>query len=151
MRGLRADNAEAMDHFARMSKVYKALAFYRRNLFQEAWLKGWPVVRHLMLHYPEDPKAHQVDDQFLLGSEILVAPIKNKCWTWPHCPYDKELYLPPGPWIHLWTGKEHGSASSGATVTVQAPIGQPAVFYRKGSVVGATFVSNLKAAGIDVP
>ena len=89
MRGLRADNAEAMDHFARMSKVYKALAFYRRNLFQEAWPKGWPVVRHLMLHYPEDPKAHQVDDQFLLGSEILVAPIKNKCWTWPHCPYER--------------------------------------------------------------
>lgn len=67
-------NNDTMDHFARMSKVYKALAFYRSVLFQEAQTKGWPVVRHLMLHYPDDPEEHKVDDQFLLGRELLVAP-----------------------------------------------------------------------------
>jgi alpha-glucosidase len=141
---------EAMAHFARFTKVYRALAFYRRTLFEEARSRGWPVVRHLWLHYPEDDEAQQVDDQFLLGSEILVAPIKNKCWTPPSCPYNKSVYLPVGEWVHLWSGTLHGEAGRSTRVTVSAPIGKPAVFYRRGSVVGATFVQNLKAAGIEV-
>ncbi len=143
-------NDAAIDHFARLSKVYKALAFYRTELFEEASTKGWPVVRHLWMQYPTDPTAATIDDQFLLGSELLVAPVKNKCWTWPVCPYDKEVYLPAGTWVHLWTGAVLGSPTSGQRVTVKAPIGQPAVFYRRGSAVGARFVANLEAAGITV-
>ncbi|MCX5741846.1 MAG: alpha-glucosidase [Proteobacteria bacterium] len=140
----------AIDHFARFSKVYKALAFYRTQLFDEATTRGWPVVRHLWMEDPSDPIAPTIDDEFLLGSEILVAPVKNKCWTWPLCPYDKEVYLPRGTWVHLWTGTVLGSTAAGERVTVKAPIGEPAVFYRKGSAVGARFVANLKAAGITV-
>jgi alpha-glucosidase (family GH31 glycosyl hydrolase) len=143
-------DAGSLAHFARMSKVYKALAPYRRQLFVEAESRGWPVVRHLWLHYPDDPVAQTIDDQFLLGSELLVAPIKNKCWTWPYCPYDKEVYLPAGAWVHLWTGALHTGAS-GRRVTVKAPLGQPAVFYRQGSAAAAKFVANLRAAGIQVP
>lgn len=141
-------DASAMDHFARFTKVYKALAFYRRALSTEATQRGLPLVRHLMLHYPEDARAHQVDNEFLLGSEILVAPIENKCWTAPFCPYDKNVYLPKGRWVHLWTGKVYGDATRGKDVTVKAPIGEPAVFYREGSSVGRTFVANLQKAGI---
>ena len=143
-------NAQAYDaaglaHFARMAKVYKALSFYRKQLFEDARTKGWPLVRHLMLHYPDDAESWKVDDEFLLGSEILVAPIKNKCFTWPACPYDKSTYLPPGRWVHLWSNKVW---TGGARVTVKAPIGQPAVFYKEGSPVGATLVSKLEAAGV---
>ncbi len=137
-------NSDAIEHFARMSKIYHALAFYRKTLFQEAQTKGWPVVRHLMLHYPNDAASRSVDDQFMLGSQLLVAPIKNKCWTKPLCPYNKEVYLPPGRWVHLWSGKVYGSQTKGGKVTVKAPIGEPAVFYIEGSTVGKTFVQNLK-------
>jgi alpha-glucosidase len=135
------------EHFARMTQVYAALGFYRDELFVDAEQHGWPLVRALWLHYPDDARSYEVSDQFLLGSEILVAPIKNKCWTWPWCPYDKELYLPPGTWVHLWTGEVYGE-SEGTTVTVQADIGEPAVFYRAGSEVGETFAANLAAAGV---
>ncbi len=145
-------NADAIEHFARMTKIYQALAFYRKQLFQEAQSKGWPVVRHLMLHYPDDVASRAVDDQFLLGSQILVSPVKNKCWTWPACPYEKEVYLPPGRWTHLWTGTTYGSSNQGSHIKVTAPLGKPAVFYLEGSVVGKTFVQNLKNAGFsDVP
>jgi len=144
-------DANALAHFAKFSKVYAALASYRKQLFAEAETRGWPVVRHLWLHYPDDPIAQTIDDQFLLGSELLVAPIKNKCWTWPYCPNDKEVYLPAGRWVHLWSGARYGSTTAGQRVTVRAPIGQPAVLYREGSVAAATFVANLRAAGIDVP
>ncbi|MDG1484575.1 MAG: alpha-glucosidase [Myxococcota bacterium] len=136
------------DHFARMTQVYAALAFYREELFVDATERGWPLVRALWLHYPDDAPSYAVSDQFLLGSEILVAPIKNKCWTWPWCPYDKELYLPPGEWTHVWTGETYGDVAEGQTITVPADIGEPAVFYRAGSAVGAQFVSNLEDVGV---
>jgi alpha-glucosidase len=144
-------DATSLAHFARFSKVYAALASYRRQLFAEAESRGWPVVRHLWLHYPDDPIAQTTDDEFLLGREILVAPVKNKCWTWPVCPYDKDVYLPAGRWVHLWSGVTYGDAARGQRVSVRAPIGQPAVFYREGSTAAATFVSNLRAAGVEVP
>jgi alpha-glucosidase len=82
----------------------------------------------------------------LLGAEILVAPIKNKCFT-SSCSYDKEVYLPKGRWIHLWTGTAFGKDSAGTRTTVAAPLGSPAVFYREGSAVGAKLVADLKTAG----
>ncbi len=139
---------DQMAHFARFTKVYQALGFYRRQLAKQAQQKGWPMVRHLMLHYPDDPKAWEQDDQFLLGSEILVAPVLNKCWTWPHCPYDKSVYLPAGEWVHLWTGETYGSPDRGEQVTVAAPLGSPAVFYKAGSTVGETLVHKLEAEGV---
>jgi len=142
---------EAREHFARMTRVYRALAFYRTELFAEAEQLGWPVVRHLAMHYPDEAELYGVDDQFLLGSEILVAPIKNKCWTWPVCPYEKEVVLPPGEWVHLWTGEVHGGSDAVTVTTVAAPIGEPAVFYRRDSAVGAFFVANLLDEGIEVP
>jgi alpha-glucosidase len=144
-------DSESMAHFARFTKVYKALKFYREELMQQASARGWPLVRHLMLHYPDDEQAHMVGDQFLLGSELLVAPILNKCWTWPSCSYDKEVYFPKGEWVHVWTGKVYGSNSGGAKDIVPSPIGEPAAFYRRGSSVGAQFAKNLRAAGIQAP
>ncbi len=138
-------------HFARMSKVYRALASYRRSLFAEATTRGWPVVRHLALHYPSDAESWRTDDELLLGSEILLAPVKNKCFTWSACPYDKNVYLPPGRWVHLWTGNTFGNSESsaqGTHVSVKAPLGKPAVFYRESSPVGLAFAANLRAAGV---
>ena len=138
---------EAREHFARMTRVYVALGFYREQLFEDAATRGWPVVRHLAMHYPEDPTAWEVDDQFLLGEHILVAPIKNKCWTWPYCPYDKELYLPEGQWVHLWSGEVH---EGGRTIVQKAPIGEPAVFYRADWSEISTLKAEFAAQGLEI-
>ena len=139
---------ESMEHFARFTRVYAALAFYRKQLFAEASEKGYPVVRHLLLHYPNDPVAHTVDDQFLLGSEILVAPILEPCSEPDPCESKREVYFPAGTWVHLWSGEEYGKSGGGSWAIVAAPIGEPAVFYRKGSAVGVTLADNLAAAGL---
>ena len=141
------DNDTTREHFSRMTRVYRALGFYREQLYAEAEDHGWPVVRHLAMHHPDDETAWTIDDQFLLGEEILVAPIKNKCWTWPWCPYDKELYLPAGEWVHLWTGDVYGDAN-GEWINVPAEIGEPAVFYRADGLVGPELVDRLAAEGI---
>lgn len=144
-------DVDLMTHFARMSRVYRALAPYRRAVFAEAEARGWPVVRHLWMHHPDDPIARDTDDQFLLGRDVLVAPVKNKCFTAPLCPYDKRVYLPRGEWVHLWTGRVHGSLGAGVYTNVPAPLGQPAVFYRRGAAMAPALVTRLRAEGISVP
>ena len=138
---------EAMEHFAKMTKIYKSLAFYRTELFHQANQYGWPVVRHMMLHYPTDPSAYEQHKQFLLGEDILVAPTYNKCFIPWGCQYNKDVYLPAGEWTHLWSQQTY---TGPVDTTVDAPLGEPAVFYKANSVVGQQFVDNLKDYGIIV-
>jgi len=100
------------------------------------------------MNHPDDEQAWGASDQFLLGADFLVAPIRNKCRTWPICPYSKEVYLPAGAdWVHLWTGERF---SGGQNVTVAAPLGEPAVFYRGDSSAGPDLVAALQADGFDI-
>ncbi len=55
-----------------------------------------------------------------------------------------EVYLPAGRWVHLWSGKRYGSTERGVYETVQAPIGEPAVFYREGSEAGGRMTEELE-------
>jgi alpha-glucosidase len=129
-----------------MTKVYTALSEYRRDLFREAEMTGVPVVRHLWLHYPNDPVVFDHELQFLLGRDILVAPHVEKCLL-PWCDFAQEVYLPEDTWVHLWSGEVY---TGGDTVSVNAPIGYPAVFYRQNSVVMSDVLDAMRDAGLDV-
>ncbi|MCG8671181.1 MAG: alpha-glucosidase, partial [Pseudomonadales bacterium] len=107
------DNDATYDHFDKFARVYKALAFYRETLMQEAQDKGYPVVRHPMLHYPEDEKLASLQDHIMLGSEILVAPVVDK-----RLPTEsrgdpwKKVYFPDADntvWVHVFTGEKFGA------------------------------------------
>jgi alpha-glucosidase len=128
--------------FSRFAKVYKALAPYRKTLMNEAHEKGYPLVRHMMLHFPEDPTMIDLEYQWMLGSEFLVAPVTNKKDN------HVRLYLPSGKWVHVWSKAVYGDTSSGTWIEVDAPIGKPAVFYREGSPAGEEFQTNLRTLGV---
>ncbi|KAK9671199.1 hypothetical protein RND81_12G013000 [Saponaria officinalis] len=133
-------NHKTSSHFARFAKVYKAWTFYRIHLVKEASVKGLPVCRHLFLHYPEDEYVQTLTyQQFLVGSAILVAPVLDKGKR------DAKVYFPLGEscsWKHIWTGKEYTNV--GTEERVEAPLGYPAVFVKSGSVIGETFLKNLR-------
>lgn len=60
-----------------------------------------------------------------------------------------KAYFPVGEscsWRHIWTGKLF--AEPGCEVRVEAPIGQPAIFVKEGSIIGDTFLKNLKEFNI---
>jgi alpha-glucosidase (family GH31 glycosyl hydrolase) len=59
-------NSTTYNHFDKFARVYKALAFYRTQLFAEAATKGWPVVRHPMLQYSNDAELATLDDHLML-------------------------------------------------------------------------------------
>ena len=125
---------ETLAFFGRMARVYTAWHFYRKELMQETAAKGYPLIRHLYLNYPTDPKVFAIKYQFMLGTELLVAPVTDKSRNIVH------IYLPQGEWVHVWTNQVY---SGDQVVRIQAPMGQPCVLYPVGSTVGATFVSNL--------
>ena len=81
----------------------------------------------------------------------MVAPIKDKCLNPLRCSYNRDVTLPPGRWVHLWTGVTYGEEGAVSEITISSPLGEPAVFYPLGSEVGSTFVSNLRAADFEIP
>lgn len=61
---------------------------------------GPPLARPLDFDYPDDPYARAADDQFMLGPDLLVAPILQPGGQ-------RNVYLPPGDWVDCWTGETH--------------------------------------------
>ncbi|MFW6087866.1 MAG: TIM-barrel domain-containing protein, partial [Myxococcota bacterium] len=119
--GPEGDDAETIAHFGRFARVHEALGPELVALATEAATTGLPMVRHLMLEFPDDPDTYRVDDQYMLGDALLVAPVVTEGAV------SRDVYLPPGTWYHVWTGDRH---EGGQTVTVDAPIGSPPVFSR---------------------
>ncbi|MEJ5223944.1 MAG: alpha-glucosidase [Anaerolineales bacterium] len=129
---------DTLDAFARWATVYAALFDYRKTLIEEATDLGLPVVRHPFIHYPNDPEIWEISYQeFMLGSDFLIAPVLDEGAT------SVRVYLPSGDWVHLWSGKTYPGR---AWVTVDAPLGQPGVFYRAGSPWGEKLTTDLTAA-----
>ena len=123
-----------LEHFAKFSKVYAALSTYRKDLMDEAAEKGYPLVRHPFLHYPNDPVAFDLKYQWMLGSEFMVAPVTEENQV------IVRAYLPEGSWTHIWSQVEY---IGGRWYDMDAPIGKPAVFSRTGSDAGKSFHQNL--------
>lgn len=123
-------SAEFLAHFARMSQVHARLAPYVRALSDEAVATGLPLQRPLFLHY-DDPAYYDVQDQYLYGADMLVAPVVEADRT------ERNVILPPGEWVHLWSGTHYAQG----THAIAAPYGEPPVFTRKDSPFAPLFAS----------
>ncbi|MFC7303759.1 alpha-xylosidase [Streptomyces monticola] len=64
----------------------------------EAHRTGVPVMRPMLLEFPDDPACRSLDRQYMLGPDLLVAPVFS-------VEGEVEFYLPDGTWTHLLTGE----------------------------------------------
>jgi len=135
-------NENTLEHFAHFAKVFSALADYRKELFIDAEERGYPVVRHPVLHYENDDyfKSMTHDNiQFMLGADIMVAPVLNVGTE------AVVVHLPEGEWISFWDKNERVVAKEdGKTFGAYTPLGKPAVFYRAESSVVAAAAEKLQ-------
>ncbi|TAD82839.1 MAG: alpha-glucosidase [Sphingomonadales bacterium] len=115
--------------FVRWSRVHAGLAPYVAHLVREASANGLPVQRALFLHHPEDRETFTIQDQFLYGADMMVAPVIEAGARM------RKVYLPEGAWRHLWSGEPHVPGWH----DVPAPIGAPPVFYRADSAFASLF------------
>ncbi|GAA1854064.1 alpha-glucosidase [Pseudonocardia ailaonensis] len=135
-------DAETLAHFRRCVQLYRAWAPLRKQLAAEAARTGHPIMRALALHHADDEIARTIDDQYLLGPDVLVAPVLDDRAT------ERSLYLPEGDWLHLWTAKTYFLRRGGEWVHVPAPIGNPPIFLRIDSPAGAALRTAVADAGL---
>jgi alpha-glucosidase len=112
------DTDESRRAYARMTRLYAALAPYRAEVVAEATRTGVPALRHGWLVHPGTAAA-TADRQFFFGPSVLVAPVMAEGAT------DVQVTFPPGTWVHLLTGETYPGDQ---TTTVPAPLGTPAAF-----------------------
>lgn len=75
------------------------------------------------MDYPSDPGSWKIDDQYIVGENLMVAPVvagESKC----------KIYLPKGDWFNFWTGKP---VSVGQTITMNVPLNVLPIFVKSGS------------------
>ncbi len=96
------------------------------TLFRQASQTGVPVMRPLVLEYPTDENTFNLSDQFMIGDNVIVAPIMTP--TTNH----RVVYLPEGNWVNYWTeemliGNKHH--------LVEAPIDILPIFIKEGTII----------------
>ena len=98
---------------------------YIAGLMAQAHEKGTPVIRPLFYEFPDDPDAWAVEDAYLFGPDLLVAPVMEAGQT------RRRVYLPAGAeWRDAWEDVEY---PGGSVVEVDAPIDRIPLFLRDGA------------------
>lgn len=104
---------------------YRFVPFLYDQLHQET-LDGLPVMRPLVLNYDQDPAVRQINDEYMVGSKILVAPIVNQGAV------SRLVYLPAGKWLDFNNGVEYQGKQ---TIMVKAPLNRLPLFIQKNTIL----------------
>lgn len=87
------------DYFRKCAEMKYRLMPYVYSEAVTSSANGWPMMRALLLEFPDDPGAWRVDDEYMFGSSILVAPMMEAGSS-------RDVYLPgKGKWIDYQTGR----------------------------------------------
>ncbi len=104
---------------------YQLLPYFY-DLFWQGEKNGLPIIRPLVLHYEKDENTWNLNDEFLVGENLLVAPVVTQGTT------RRVVYLPEGKWYDFFTGKEYEGSQY---YMVEAPIDTCPVFAKAGSMI----------------
>lgn len=127
------DSQPGLHRLMAAAAMYGMLLPYRKHC-EEIWQgNGTPMWHHPAMRYPEEGALWELDDQFMSGPDLLIAPPARGTGSG-----DKEcrqLCLPDDEWIHLWTSRRFRKGWA----VVADPPGKPAIFYRARSSFASLF------------
>lgn len=107
-------------------KLRYQLIPYIMEQSEKATRTGFPVLRALILHHPNDKTCRQIDDQYYFGDNMLVAPVMNS-------ENKRDIYLPEGKWVHFFT-KEVFEGEKWLR-DVEVPLDEMPVFVKQGAEI----------------
>jgi alpha-D-xyloside xylohydrolase len=87
---------------------------------------GFPIIRALYLHHPEDKTCRHIDDQYYFGESMLIAPLVNPGGR-------RDVYLPEGRWVNLFTGENFEGKQW--LKDLQIPLEEMPVFVKYGTTI----------------
>lgn len=119
------------DEFTKINRASVELRYqflpYLYTLFREHERTGAPVMRPLWYEFPNDKLTYLINDQYMVGSDVLVAPVVKEGMR------TRGIYLPVGAdWIDWHTGEK---LESGKTHYLTAPLDRLPIFVRVGAVI----------------
>ena len=112
--------------FTKYIFIRERLKPYVKELMEEAHKTGTPPMRPLFYEFPNDKAAWNIDDEYMFGSELLIAPIINDN------EYERDVYLPDSntEWTEVWSGIKY---KGGQTVKCDAPLDKIPLFIKENS------------------
>ncbi|MRX46782.1 glycoside hydrolase family 31 protein [Pedobacter puniceum] len=117
---------DALRNFRNYDKLrYRLLPYLYASMYQNHQT-GIPMMRALVLNHQDDVNTYNIDDQYLLGDNLMVCPITIKAAK------TRSLYLPKGNWYNYWTGKK---ISGSQYIHVVAPLDTIPLFVRGGGII----------------
>jgi alpha-glucosidase (family GH31 glycosyl hydrolase) len=116
---------EVLDIYRRSVILHDRLGDELARLAAEAHRSGAPIARPLVFNYPSDPHVVNRWDEWLLGNDLLVAPV------WRSGARSRSVYLPAGTWVDFWDRRRvlEGPVERNEDV----PLGKIPLFVRQGS------------------
>ena len=117
---------ETLSIYRKYVKLRYSLLPYFYDLCRICEQTGLPVIRPLVLHYEQDMNVRNMNDEFLVGESLLVAPVVDQGVT------KRLVYLPEGIWYDYWTHKEYQGKQY---YPVDAPLSVCPIFVRSGAVI----------------
>ena len=117
---------ENTETLAKYIRFREAMRPYTRRVMEEAHELGRPVMRPMFYEFPEQECCWDMREQYMFGSDILVAPVLYEGQT------EREVYLPAGArWTCVHDGKVY---EGGGTVIIDAPLEVIPVFLKDGKL-----------------
>jgi len=117
---------ETLDINRKYIKLRYKLMPYIYNLMQEHTKNGLPVIRPLVLECENDKNTYEINDQFMVGSDILVAPVLVQGKK------ARAVYLPEGEWYDYWTKEK---ITGGKYIIKETPLDVCPIYIKSGSII----------------
>jgi alpha-glucosidase len=114
---------ETVELYRALSQEHVQLFPYLYSLSVNATRTGRPIILHPALLWPDWPESYQIEDAWMVGEALYVAPVIQPGQT------RREVLLPPGEW---WSLTENKPVTGPARVVVESPLGQTPRFLRRG-------------------
>ncbi len=122
---LMPERGAVTDSVRKLLQLRMSFIPYLYTAFTEYHSTGKPPLRALVLDWPDDPNVRQIDDQYMYGDSMLVAPIfagESR----------RQVYLPAGDWYDFWT---HTRLGGGTTIEVTNGLEQIPLFVKGGTLL----------------
>jgi alpha-glucosidase/alpha-D-xyloside xylohydrolase len=135
-------NADVEPICKRFLELRYRLLPYNYTIARQACDTGMPMMRALWLHYPDDPEAVTIGDEYLWGRDFLVAPVVEKDAK------TRRVYLPKGDWFDWWSGEK---LAGGRWVDRPVDLAMMPLFVRAGAIVPLDPVRQYTAETVSGP
>lgn len=119
---------ETIDIYRKSVNIRYQLIAYFYDLYYEGSKTGLPLLRPLVMNYEQDENTYEINDQFMLGDSLLVAPVVKQG------AFKRMVYLPKGKWYNYFNKQVYDSGYH----IIDAPLAEIPVFVKAGSIIPTT-------------